>query len=295
MQTESVPSSSCSIYSDTGIEKRRAWERTWTTQRNVDYDGDFHVTLKAEVPPDFEFNSQKKSYDYLGVHIWRNRGKLDVPKERFIAYLTAEPSAGSSGPAAYSFGWAGWTHLEQLEAAIALWERELGRNSQHLLARAAREHLAEAGEDDPAVVADQTTREKLLPILQTMVDLLPWVRQWHNEDGETADQFEAYVDGECLKVGMSREDVHLYRLPKKEKKSRGRAAKTTSTTAALDEAQVLAAATTLLEAASEGVEASAIAEKLSTTTTKLKAHLDALVAQGTLIETKKRPRTFKRG
>jgi len=139
-------------------------------------------------------------------------------------------------------------------------------------------------------VADLATREKLLPILQTMVDLLPWVRQWHNEDGETADQFANYVTEECRKVEMSLEEVHLFRLAKKVKAPKAPKAPKTAAPAITEDA-VLAAATAL--AGSDTVEASAIAEELGVAAAKLKGHFDALVERGALVQTKARPRTFQ--
>ena len=80
-------------------------------------------------------------------------------------------------------------------------------------------------------------REKLLPILQTMVDLLPWVRQWHNDDGETADQFDSYVEEQCRLLEMSRDDVHLWRIPARVRVAKKKASKkkATARAAAADE------------------------------------------------------------
>ena len=50
-----------------------------------------------------QLTSQKPSH-------WSNRGKLDVPKERFISY----PNAGrDSRDRTELLGWAGWDHAEQ--------------------------------------------------------------------------------------------------------------------------------------------------------------------------------------
>lgn len=45
---------------------------------------------------------------------WSHRGKLDVPKERFIAY----PHAGRDTDNTELLGWAGWDHAEQLCAGL---------------------------------------------------------------------------------------------------------------------------------------------------------------------------------
>jgi hypothetical protein len=275
---QSVPGASSQIYSADGIEKRRLWENTWNLQRREDAG----EKLSVPVPPKFD----KDDFENSAI-VWRHRGKLDVPKERFIAYPTATPPPGASGSAGLVFGWAGWTHLKQLQAAIALWQDEWAEHGSKVLPRTTRDARDAA---DPTVLADLATREKLLPILQTMVDLLPWVRQWHNEDGETAEQFENYVKEECRKVEMSLDEVHLFRLAKKVKATKAPKAPKTAAPA-LDDDAVLAAAT---DAATGGtVEASAIAERLGVAPAKLKAHLDALVERGALVQTKARPRTFR--
>lgn len=133
--------------------------------------------------------------------VWRRRGKRDVPKAHFIAYPTATPPAGAAGPAGRVFGWAGWNHGEQLQAVIALWQVEWAEHNRRLLSRASRQ-----GADESRLHSDAEARQKRIPLLQTMVDLLTWVRQWHNEDGETAEQFEKYADEQCRLVEMSRDE-----------------------------------------------------------------------------------------
>jgi hypothetical protein len=210
LKSQSVASSCAQRFTSSGSEKRRVWEAVWHAQRLQD-NGEAGPTL---APPPYCKEDFSDTED-----AWQHRGKLDVPKERFVAYPTATPPPGSSGAAGLVFGWAGWTHLEQLQAAIALWQDEWAEHGNKLVPRATREAL-EVGA--PAAALDQATRTKLLPILQTMVDLLVWVRQWHNDDGETADEFDSYVDEQCRLVEMSREQVHLWRMPavvKKEKKT----------------------------------------------------------------------------
>jgi hypothetical protein len=46
----------------------------------------------------------------------RHRGKLDVPKERFISYA----GASRDGDASLLIGWAGWDHREQAQAIATL-------------------------------------------------------------------------------------------------------------------------------------------------------------------------------
>ena len=217
--SEAVASSTASVFTETGLEKRRLWEETWSRQRRED----LGEAVEIAVPPKYERDDFQNSNA-----VWRHRGKLDVQKERFLAYPTATPTAGATGESGLVFGWAGWTHLEQLQAAIALWQDEWAEHGNKVVPRATREA---ADESDPAAVSDRAMREKLLPILQTMVDLLPWVRQWHNDDGETADQFDSYVDEQCRLLDMSRDDVHLWRMPAKVKGPKKKATKKAKATA----------------------------------------------------------------
>ena len=64
-------------YKDTGLLKRCQWEKTWDQQREEDRD---RPAAGDPVPPKY------KKEDFLRTSYWNQRGKLDVPKERFISY-----------------------------------------------------------------------------------------------------------------------------------------------------------------------------------------------------------------
>ena len=55
---------------------------------------------------------------------WRQRGKLDVPKERFISYPMASPDGDDS----LLIGWAGWDHREQAHALMTLIDERATRD-----------------------------------------------------------------------------------------------------------------------------------------------------------------------
>jgi SAM-dependent methyltransferase len=209
MEREAVSSATCQRYTDEGIQRRRGWERTWELQRREDA-GEAVTVPKPE-------KYDQKDFEQAGT-VWRLRGKLDVPKERFIAYPTATPPSGATGKAGDVYGWAGWTHLQQLQAAVELWQEELGLHLHEVIPRATRRELEESlgaeAAQNAALQRDAVARERLLPILQTLVDLLPWVRQWHDQDGETASSFEAYLAAEARKLEVSLDEAHLYRRPK---------------------------------------------------------------------------------
>ncbi|MEY4508584.1 MAG: hypothetical protein RLZZ450_706 [Pseudomonadota bacterium] len=179
-------------YTDAGLDKRAAWERTWDLQRREDA-GEQVGTIP--VPPKYDVK------DFRDANLFRLRGKLDVPKERFISY----PGCESDEDGEPVYGWAGWNHLQQAQALAALYQ-------------------ARKGEGWDAA--------RLTPMLAGLLELLPWLRQWHNEPSEEFDglrlgeYFEGYVDGECAALGLTRDGLRAWR-PTKGKKvaaaSRGRA------------------------------------------------------------------------
>ena len=131
-------------YKDSGLRKRQAWEETWDLQRREDR-GEKVGTI--QVPPKYT------SADFRKPSYWRARGKLDVPKERFILY----PDANRQGDPTTLLGWAGWDHAEQ---SLAL-SRIIGEREQE-------------GWDD----------ERLVPLVAGLAELQPWVEQWHSEVDE---------------------------------------------------------------------------------------------------------------
>ncbi|WP_437637195.1 BREX-2 system adenine-specific DNA-methyltransferase PglX [Sorangium sp. So ce854] len=106
LQGEAVPSHRFHLYKPSGLVKRDVWERTWADQRREDAG----EKVTPEVPPPYG------SGDFLKPEYWRLRGKLDVPKERFIAF-TEVP--GRSGVETL-YGWAGWTAQQRVKAILAI-------------------------------------------------------------------------------------------------------------------------------------------------------------------------------
>jgi len=106
LQGDAVPSHRFHVYKPAGLVKREVWERTWADQRREDAG----EKVTPEVPPAYG------SGDFLKPDYWRLRGKLDVPKERFIAF-TEVP--GRSGVETL-YGWAGWTAQQRVKAILAI-------------------------------------------------------------------------------------------------------------------------------------------------------------------------------
>ncbi len=137
---ESVPYLAAYRLKDSGLRKREAWEDTWELQRREDA-GERVGTIP--VPPKYT------NLDFRRPSWWQHRGKLDVPKERFILY----PDAGRETDPTPLLGWAGWDHAQQaLALATVIGERE------------------SEGWDD----------ERLVALVAGLAELQPWVAQWHD-------------------------------------------------------------------------------------------------------------------
>jgi hypothetical protein len=163
----------CYRYTGTGLLKRVQWERTWDLQREEDRTG---KRLDIPVPPKY------KKEDFVRPSFWNQRGKLDVPKERFISYPKASPDSDDS----LLLGWAGWDHREQAHALIMLIE----------------ERAATDGWD----------KERLTPLLAGLAEVMPWVRQWHGEvdpsfGASPAQEYDAYLTSQREKYGLTEDDL----------------------------------------------------------------------------------------
>jgi uncharacterized protein DUF7008/Eco57I restriction-modification methylase len=166
---EHVPYLPAQRYKPSGLRKRVQWEKTWSLQRREDAG----ETVRIPVPPRYA------SADFVKTSYWRNRGKLDVPKERFISYPNASPDVDGS----LLLGWAGWDHVLQAQALAGLY---LVRQEQ------------------------QWPRERLLPLLAGLAELEPWLRQWHAEPRDDfqgvspAEYIADFVDGELSMLDADR-------------------------------------------------------------------------------------------
>ena len=103
---DAVPEHPFHVYKAAGLDKRAAWERTWEEQRKEDAG----LPAKPEVPPTYGQG------DFLKAEYFRLRGKLDVPKERFITF-TEVPGRGAGE---LLYGWAGWTPAERVKSILAM-------------------------------------------------------------------------------------------------------------------------------------------------------------------------------
>lgn len=145
---------------------------------------------RIPVPPKYQ------SKDFLKADLWRLRGGLDVPKERWTSYPGCERGADGSLPVA----WAGWNHLQQATAV--------------------------AGYFLDMKDTEGWPPERLQPLLAALDELVPWLQQWHNaidpDFGERmGDYYAAFVRDEARALGFTLEELRGWQ-PVVVAKKRGR-------------------------------------------------------------------------
>ncbi|MEV0168771.1 BREX-2 system adenine-specific DNA-methyltransferase PglX [Nonomuraea fuscirosea] len=178
VETEHVPYLGRLRYKPSGLVRRAQWERTWELQREEDRTGQ---RLNIDVPDRYS------SGDFLKPSYWRNRGKLDVPKERFISYPLASPDTDDS----LLLGWAGWDHLQQAHALYLLLDERRFR--------------------------DGWTVDRVKPLLAGLAEVLPWVWQWHGErDAEgqiPAQGYAEYLEEQQRELRLTADDLAKWEPP----------------------------------------------------------------------------------
>ncbi|HRF00728.1 MAG TPA: BREX-2 system adenine-specific DNA-methyltransferase PglX [Pirellulaceae bacterium] len=180
---ESVPHLPVLRYKPSGLAKRAEWERTWELQREEDRTGR-PIDGGIPVPPKYA------SSDFPKSDWWRLRGKLDVPKERWLTFPGCESSDGT-----LPIAWAGYDAL-QLAQAIAAQYVDIQER--------------QGGRDDG----------RLIPLLASLIELLPWLKQWHDDPDPRFDglrmgtYYEGFVTEEARSLGLSPTQVKAWTPPK---------------------------------------------------------------------------------
>ncbi|WP_259873160.1 BREX-2 system adenine-specific DNA-methyltransferase PglX [Dietzia cinnamea] len=157
LANEAVPYLAALRLKDSGLRKFAEWQVTWEAQRAEDC-GEI-TTAQVPVPPKYT------SADFRKASYWQARGKLDVPKERFVSY------PGASGPddPTTMLGWAGWDHAEQGIALVSLYDDR----------------------------KDDTDPAQLVPLVAGLSELMPWIRQWHSGmDAHSGIDWADYLGGQ---------------------------------------------------------------------------------------------------
>jgi hypothetical protein len=179
--SEAAPFLPVQRYTEAGLRKRAQWETTWALQRREDAGEDLTASVGAiPVPPKY------KSLDFIKADVWRLRGGLDVPKERWISYPGCERGADGS----LVIAWAGWDHLQQATALAAFYID------------------MKDSEGWPP--------ERLQPLLAGLLELLPWLAQWHNDVdpvfGERmGDYYQGFVTEEARAQGFTLDDLRAWK------------------------------------------------------------------------------------
>lgn len=176
--TEHVPFLAALRYKPSGLKKRADWEHVWDLQRQEDAAQD--EVLKRKIRDSIPVPPKYTSADFLRTSYWQARGKLDVPKERFISY----GDTNAATPALY--GWAGWDHREQARALATYF------------------------------TAQSLNTAVLTPLLAGLLELQPWLDQWHNEfdenySGSPAAFFAGYRRQLQGEHGLSDDDLRAWR------------------------------------------------------------------------------------
>lgn len=179
LSDEHVPFLAALRHKPSGLRKRAQWEQTWELQRAED---------RGEQVGPIPVPQKYTTADFVKTSYWKHRGKLDVPKERFISYPGAERGADTT----LVLGWAGWDHSQQAQALAGL-----------TIARAQREGWQ----------ADQLT-----PLLAGLAELEPWLHQWHAEVDarmgvSPAQAMTGTLERELARLGLTRGDLAAWAPP----------------------------------------------------------------------------------
>ncbi len=178
----SIPFLSTLYLAPSGVDRLLVWALTWEQQRAEDRGENMD---SPQVPPKFSES------DFLSPAYYRIRGRLNVPREVFISY----PYCESDADGRRLLAWAGWDYLQRAHTLGGLYLKR---------------------RDD-----EGWTAERLTPMLAGLLELIPWIKQWHNEpsaefDGQRmGDYYENFLNEECRRHHLTHDDLRAWRPPKK--------------------------------------------------------------------------------
>ncbi|MFF5451594.1 BREX-2 system adenine-specific DNA-methyltransferase PglX [Streptomyces sp. NPDC012950] len=184
---ECLPDVSALTYRESGLRKRAQWEQVWELQRREDETG---VALGIPVPPKFT------AIDFRRASYWSLRGKLDLPRERFLCYPDGVPSDEGGS----LIGWSGWSDADRVRVLLDLIDasrRQPGPGSQ-----------------------------RVMPLLAGIQERLPWVRQWEAQEqtprhsSRSSAALQAEFDRLRAAYGVSVDDLASWRPRSTTTKSR---------------------------------------------------------------------------
>lgn len=193
VEDEAVPFAAGYRYRPSGRRKRKAWEAVWEQQRAEDAidarteldeddprylsESDAEAAKKEQALDRIPVPPKYGSADFASSSYWRLRGKLDVPKERFVL-LPGTHLGSDSTPVV---GWAGRDDLVQAQALAAHYSTRKNE-----------------GAEEP----------ELTGLLAGLQELVPWLLQWHNRmdpkfGHRMGDFFATFVDTEARTLGLT--------------------------------------------------------------------------------------------
>ncbi|MFP4585294.1 MAG: DUF7008 domain-containing protein, partial [Desulfococcaceae bacterium] len=189
------------------LESVRANRRTGDPETDPifkDFIENFAHNAKQTLVGDIPVPPKYAGKDFQHGHFWRLRGKLDVPKERWIGFPHCEGEDQSA-----VIAWAGCDPLQLAQAV-----------STHFV------HIQE--------VAGGSRDPRLEILLAGLLELLPWIKQWHNDlDPEfnlrMGDFFEDFIAEEARRLDKTTAEIAEWKPPKtkpKKKKTKTPARKT---------------------------------------------------------------------
>ena len=211
LEPDATPLLTSLRFTPSGLQKRGVWERVWDLQRTEDRiqvavqsddtipelaKGDQLAERKrtevGPIPPPPHYDAG----DYQRPTYWQLRGKLDLPKERFITF----PFCGRDADPTPVIGWAGWDQLQQAQAIAAYYERVKNYEGW--------------------------APHRRVPLLTGIVELLPWLKQWHNDihpeyQDRMGEFFQQFVEDEARTMEMTLDEIRHW-TPPAQSSARGR-------------------------------------------------------------------------
>ncbi|MCP3013070.1 BREX-2 system adenine-specific DNA-methyltransferase PglX [Nocardiopsis dassonvillei] len=184
-QEEHVPFLAALRFRPSGLRKHQEWTRLWDLRwsRENPPHGD---TVEAD-PSDEPSPPKFTAADFLRKSYWANRGKFDMPNERFTSY---SPGPSPALSATSMLGWAGWDARDRAWALVNIVERNLA--------------------------PPQAPTETVVPLLAGLAEVLPWVdrvgagigpRRAHGDGAELGRRFADYLN----RLGLTEDGVTAWR------------------------------------------------------------------------------------
>jgi len=212
IEAAAVPFLPVLVYRESGQRKHLLWKRTWEMQREQDAI-DRNVEEREDMPEPVKVAAASKrkeeevgvipippkyfSADFQKSGYWNLRGKVDVPKERFVSFPYCERDADPT----LVVGWNGWTLPQRARAIAGYYERVKNYEGW--------------------------TPDRRVPLLTGILELVPWLKQWHNEihpefRERMGDYFEQFVHDEARAIEVPVEQIRSWTPPAQASNNRRR-------------------------------------------------------------------------